>query len=246
MMFHAAIYAPVAAKIYDELSGAYARKIAAWIASRPKPEDASIIDIGCGTGTLIRTLERTGWTCLGVDSSRAMVLVARSRVRASAIRLGDACAFTSPTRVSCVTAFGDVANHLQTKTRLRAFLSCAHKALRPDGELIIDSLNPSDINSNWATYLEYTHSPTWRLIRVGRRIGPGQGELRYEYFSRARAGHWTLHTEIHRLTAWSASELGAELRASGFNAIKFIDAETLHKPTPKSVRWLIIARRSTR
>ncbi|MBE7190329.1 class I SAM-dependent methyltransferase [Jatrophihabitans endophyticus] len=70
-----AIFAPVTRAILD----------AAGLA-----EGQRVLDVGCGTGTLLEAADSAGAAAVGVDISPAMVAAASARVPAAAVLLGDA------------------------------------------------------------------------------------------------------------------------------------------------------------
>ena len=48
-----------------------------------------IIDLGCGTGTLLRELEHYGFNCFGVDISREMLSVAHNKLTNTGLIYAD-------------------------------------------------------------------------------------------------------------------------------------------------------------
>jgi SAM-dependent methyltransferase len=236
-------YGEAAARLYDDIAGDYACRLAAWICRTRWLVSGRALDVGCGTGVLMEDLGKHGWDCWGVDSAEAMVREARRRVGRSRVGLCDARRIQHRERFVLVTAFGDVVNHIGTNAGLRAFLRGARRALQPGGHLIFDTLDPRDIDQNWPSYVQYSSGHRWRLIRTGRRLGPGRGEITYEYFLHGQGERWLRHTERHRLRAWGATELNQLLKDSGLLPIKRLDAECLGALRKSTVRWLVVAQR---
>jgi SAM-dependent methyltransferase len=215
--------------------------MARWIIDSPRFVVGRVLDVGCGDGVLLARLRSQGWDCKGLDASADMVRAARRRVGRTRISIGDARRLGRVGPVGLVTALGDVVNHLGSTRALQAFLRGARKALQPGGYLVLDTLDPRDIEQNWDGYVEYTSRPGWRLVRIGSSAGSGRGVLRYEYFTRGRSDRWRRHEEVHRLRAWPAGELRALLANSGLSAVEWLDGDSLGPTGPSTVRWLIVA-----
>ncbi len=111
---------------------------------RPGPED-SVLDLGCGTGSLCRPLIRTGAAYTGVDLSRRMIAWARRHqprsarfLVADATRLQDtglAGALGSFTAVTFVLSIQDI-------EPLEDALRSAASALAPGGRLVMAMTHP--------------------------------------------------------------------------------------------------------
>jgi SAM-dependent methyltransferase len=69
---------------------AWAARLRDWLPSRP----CDVLDLGCGTGSLSLLATEQGHRVTGVDSSRAMVALARAKLagRPAAVLVGDAAA----------------------------------------------------------------------------------------------------------------------------------------------------------
>lgn len=107
----------------------------------------SLLDAACGTGTLVLEMASRGWAGGGIDASRGMIDVCRSKPIPAGVSVWfkrmDMRAFTSPAPVGLVTSLGDAVNHLLTVRDLRAFLASACRALLPGGLLVFD------VNNEW-------------------------------------------------------------------------------------------------
>jgi SAM-dependent methyltransferase len=145
--------------------------------------------------------------------------------------------------VDLVTATFDVFSHLHSAMLARAFLRGAARSLRPGGTLLFDAITPHDIDRNWVDYVHYLRRDRWKLVRFGRRVAPGVGELHYEWFVRGHNGRWRHQKECHRLRAWPRAQVQSWLQSSGFTHIRCMDAGTLRAPGRACVRWLFTARR---
>lgn len=239
------MYGPAAAETYDELTGDHQRAVLRALQGLHIPPGPAL-DVGCGTGALVRSLRQRGVQARGIDLSPDMVRIAKSRGPRGAFALGDAADFSVGDECALVTSTFDVTNHLRTDGKLSRFFACAARALAPGGVLLFDAVTPHDIDCNWDGYLHYMRRSMWRLVRWGRKLGPGVGEIEYDFYVRSGSGGWRHHHETHRLRAWPRQEIQRQLRAAGFWRIRCVDAATLRAPATHCIRWLFTAERRPR
>ena len=105
---------------------------------------ASVLDVGCGTGTFACMLADLGLEVIGVDPARASLDVARAKPGADAVRWleGDATSLP-PLQVDLATMTGNVAQVFLTDTAWAATLTGVLAALRPGGRLVFETRNPA-------------------------------------------------------------------------------------------------------
>ncbi|MEL7583885.1 class I SAM-dependent methyltransferase [Brevibacterium casei] len=103
----------------------------------------SIIDLGCGTGLLTRTLARKDRQVVGIDPSQTMIDAARRSdpVRSVTWIVGDSSAIDMHD-VDLVVMTGNVAQHIPDPDWERT-LSDLHRAMRPGAVLAFESRNPA-------------------------------------------------------------------------------------------------------
>ena len=230
-----------AVSIYDRCPSPKFEQVLKFIRYR-SPRAGKLFDVGCGTGSLIALLNQRGWRCAGCDPSAAMVRAARTKNPTAAISNASASNFQVESPVDLVTCTFDVVNHFPSLRVVSTFFRRARAALRPSGLLIFDTVTPADINVNWIGYIEVDRVGDTYMVRTGRRTGDGRGTLTYEIFRRVRGDNWRKSVEVHTLRALDREWMLASLRASGFVNIQVVDAMTLGRATPRTVRWLIAAR----
>jgi SAM-dependent methyltransferase len=102
----------------------------------------TIVDLGCGTGSLTVTLAGPDRRVIGVDPAAEMLDIARHRAGADQVEwiLGDSTAI-GPVRADLAVLSGTVAQHILGADWHRS-LADLHAALRPGGTLVFDSRNP--------------------------------------------------------------------------------------------------------
>ena len=131
----------------------------------------SVLDIGCGTGSLAVRLAERGLDVVGVDPAAASLDVARGKPCADRVRwlLGDATTLP-PLQVDAAVLTGNVAQVFLTDEDWMAALRGIAAALRPGGTLVFESRRPE--RQAWR---DWTPERT-RL----RRLVPGVGAVTTE------------------------------------------------------------------
>lgn len=117
---------------------AYYRALADEIGAR------AIVDLGCGTGLLTRSLVRPGRTVTGVDPSRTMLNYARRQPGSGSVTWidGDAGALAPTGTADLAICTGNAIMHIGP-AELPSTLAALAGALRSGGTLSFDSRNPA-------------------------------------------------------------------------------------------------------
>jgi SAM-dependent methyltransferase len=104
----------------------------------------SIVDLGCGTGLLTRSLVRPGRTVIGVDRSRTMLDYARRQPGAEFVTWihGDASALALTGTADLAICTGNAIMHVSPQ-ELPSTLASLAKALRSGGTFSFESRNPA-------------------------------------------------------------------------------------------------------
>lgn len=139
---------------------AYYRRLADEVEAR------SVIDLGCGTGLLTRSLVKPGRTVNGVEPSRTMLDYARRQPGADSVTWieGDASAIAPIGTVDLAICTGNAIMHISPEELPATFTSLA-RALRPGGTLSFESRN-----SAYREWERWTPEATYseRVTPVGR------------------------------------------------------------------------------
>ena len=139
-----AIFAdPRLARVYDPLDPDRS-DLAVYAAMAAEFGADSVLDVGCGTGTLACMLAGRGLDVTGIDPARASLDVARAKPGADSVRWleGDATSLP-PLQVDLATMTGNVAQVFLTDAGWAATLSGVLAALRPGGRLVFETRDPA-------------------------------------------------------------------------------------------------------
>ena len=139
-----AIFAhPRLAAIYDPLDPDRG-DLVAYAAMAAEFGARSVLDIGCGTGTLACLLASRGLAVTAVEPAGASLEIARAKKGADTVRWlhGDATNLP-PMQADLATMTGNVAQVFVTDEGWAATLRGTRAALRPGGRLVFETRDPS-------------------------------------------------------------------------------------------------------
>lgn len=127
----------------------------------------SIVDVGCGTGTLACLLARRGLQITAIDPAAGSLQVARRKPGADRVRWlhGDATVLPA-LQADLVTMTGNVAQVFVTGQQWAAALQAARQALRPGGRVVFESRDPAK-----KAWLKWNRDLTDRRVVIPS-IGP--------------------------------------------------------------------------
>jgi SAM-dependent methyltransferase len=104
----------------------------------------TVIDIGCGTGTLACLLAGRGVDVIGVDPAEASLDVARAKLGATGVHwiAGDATTLP-PVQADAAAMTGNVAQVFVSDEEWAATLTAVRAALRAGGRLVFETRDPA-------------------------------------------------------------------------------------------------------
>ena len=155
------------ADLYDPLDPDR-RDLDAYVALADECSARSVLDIGCGTGTLACLLAQSGRDVTGVDPAAASLDIARGKPYADRVRWlpGDATTLP-PGQVDLVTMTGNVAQVFLTGEDWALALRSVHAVLRSDGLLVFEVRDP--VREGWR---EWNREQSYHCIEL-----PGIGAV---------------------------------------------------------------------
>ncbi len=177
-----------------------------------------IVDLGCGTGLLARSLIDAGYDVLGIDISEAMIEIARERAPEAEFRVGSLFEVGIPP-CEAVTAISEVLNYLfdpeNEDLGLGRVFRRVHDSLAPGGVFVFDVLGPGQVQPGTRAK-GFSVGEDWAVLTEREEDAErGTMERRIVSFRKAGEGYRRID-EVHRVRLYDPSELAAELERAGF------------------------------
>ena len=239
------------AEAYDRFTadvdyGKWLRWYARWF-RRDKVQ--SVVDLGCGTGTLTCLLSGEGYRVTGVDLSEDMLSQAMDKV----LELDEdnrpllVCqpmeALRLPETVDAVVCSLDCLNYLTSRTDLKRTCKAVARALRPGGLFLFDII------------------PVWEFARRDGQVFVDEDEdalclwradwdrrrrvLTYglDLFQRRGDGAWDRAQEDHQERGWTGPELDEALDLAGLEPIAATGEDLRTPPAESDTRLFYVCRK---
>jgi ubiquinone/menaquinone biosynthesis C-methylase UbiE len=140
-----AIFAePKLAEIYDLLDNPARPDLAPYLAIADEFHVHSLIDLGCGTGTLACGFASRGYEVVGIDPATASLNVAKRKASADRVSfLTGTAAQLKGLHTDLITMTGNVAQVFVADEEWMTTLHACRDALRPDGRLVFEVRDPT-------------------------------------------------------------------------------------------------------
>lgn len=235
------------ASSYDELmaDGKYRRR-AAFLVRRLKRSSIlveTVLDLGCGTGTIACLLAERGYRVLAADGSEDMLVQAAAKAAEWGVEPKPLFFHQSMPRlrlaepVDAVVSTIDSLNYLTQERELKETFRRVRRWLKPGGLFLFDVNTPYKFQRmDRQVYLDETEDSfcVWRTFFSERtRICTYQVDL----FRACPHGRWERDFEEHRERAWSEETLRRCLMESGFSSVWLSGDLTDRPPEAEADRW---------
>jgi SAM-dependent methyltransferase len=204
----------------------------------------TVLDVGCGTGTLACLLAGRGVEVTGVDPAAASLAVAQAKPGADAVRWlhGDATTLP-PLQVDLALMTGNVAQVFTTDEQWSATLRGVRAALRPGGRLVFETRDPAR-----RAWLGWTREQSFSrkeiagagVVQSWHELTEVSGELvSFRSFAVFEADNTVLASDS-TLRFRSRDEIAGSLAAHGYHVDEVRDARD--RP---GLEFVFIARRES-
>ncbi|MCL2170165.1 MAG: class I SAM-dependent methyltransferase [Defluviitaleaceae bacterium] len=211
------------AQVYDELMDAPYQQWAEliegfWLKYGEKPH--LVLDLACGTGSMIAELTKSGYDTIGVDISPEMLMMARMKNPSALLLNQDMRELELYGTVDAVLCLCDSLNYILEHNELTHVFKLVKNYLNPDGlfvfdintiykfEHILSDNNFSHVGENAAYIWENFYDAKSRL-----------NEYRTTFFVKAQKGTYARHEEIHVQKAYTDQEIKDALHAAGLELV---------------------------
>lgn len=154
---------------------------------------ATVLDVGCGTGSLLKLARERGHAghLAGVEPAGPMLDIARRRTDIEWVH-GDATAGSWGREFDLVVMTGHVFQVILEDEAMRATLAAIQAALADDGRLVFDTRNP--LARDWEGWMPDT---VWEFD------GPDGARVRKWHELESVAGDRVTYSTTYTSTAWA-------------------------------------------
>lgn len=200
------------ARFYDAIEGERPETVDLLrrLLGRYHPRAESVLELACGTGTILRGLPEA-LRREGLDASAAMLELARRKVPGARLHLGDMSGFALDRTFDVVLCIFNSINHLVRPAQWRGTFESARRHCNRAGVLIFDINTPrymemrSQAPSECATFEGNT------LISQVRSVDEGLYEWTIRVFEPAADGRLVQHAQTVREAAFPVAAVEAML-----------------------------------
>jgi SAM-dependent methyltransferase len=207
---------------------------------------SSVLDVGCGTGALLKAARRAGHRgrLCGIDPAPAMLAWARDLSDVEWV-LGDLDDSTFDADFDLVVMSGNAFQALVDDHPLRATLAGIAAALVPSGLFVFESRNPDAREwETWAAHPVEVLDAEGRMVRMERRVEVVREGLVSFAFTFTRSGWSAPRQSPSTIRFHDAREITALLAAGGLEVIEQFGDWERDRPIAGSLEVVTVARRS--
>lgn len=239
------------ASVYDifmeetEYEAWLAHIAALWDSCGAKPR--KILDLGCGTGSILLPLAKQGLDCMGVDLSAEMLAEAEHKARKEGLSVRLACQDMTELELGeefdCILSLCDSLNYLTEDGQLAAAFARIAQHLKKDGIFLFDMNTEYKfreiLGQNIFASAEEDAAYIWENdYDAEEKIN----EYYVSFFIEQENGLYARIEEFHYERAYSIEEVRAALEASGLGLLSVSDGYRFAPPQEESERLLFAAK----
>ncbi len=209
----------------------------------------TVLELGCGTGSITIELARRGYGMLALDISDEMLSVADQRARAegaSNIRFiqSDMCSFELYGKVDAVVCCLDGINHLTRREDLDSCFALVSNYLNNGGLFVFDLNTPYKFATVYADR-DYILEDNGIMCCWRNRLSKSGDKVDFylSVFREDKNGHWYREDGIESERAYGKRAIENALRGAGLELVDISAGYDFEKITPECERWYITAQK---
>ncbi|MGG1114294.1 class I SAM-dependent methyltransferase [Halalkalibacterium halodurans] len=203
--------------------------------------DVNLLDIGCGTGRLLKILSERGYACTGVDQSANMLVIAREALAQKGVQVPlfqqDMTEFYTGETYQVITIFCDSLNYVITEEGVVQTFQRVFDHLDQQGVFMFDVHSPTKLRNH---FIGKTFADADEEISYIWQSFAGEAEQSVEheltFFVRNETGSYDRYEELHIQRGYPIERYVDWLKEAGFSRIDITADFTNEAPTENSER----------
>ena len=189
------------------------------------PGGARVLDVCCGPGHVTRELVRRGYCVTGVDSSAALIAIARSSLPRTEFCVQDVRVLELTGHFEAALSTFDSLNHMLSLDDLHAALKGVHGVLDPGGLFVFDM----NLEEAYTVDLHQWHvnisEGTVGLVRGAYDFEKKQAATELIWLEReGQTDCWQRRDSVVEERCYAEGEILAAVYAAGFRDVKVTPA----------------------
>jgi len=205
----------------------------------------NILDLGCGTGTVLHELKKLGIVGFmqGIDLSEEMIREARKKDTTINFKTSDVLQFDNgyQTFFDLVLCTHNVVNYLHPDN-LNAFFKRISLGLNSKGLAYVDFDCEYDFISLWPNYVQTDKGEGWEVCRSNYYDSKSRkGTEKQDWKITAEENNSVVVTETHTLYPITPSLIVEVAKSQDLSLIEFIDPNTFKKRSENIDREIMLA-----
>ncbi|MBO4229326.1 MAG: class I SAM-dependent methyltransferase [Clostridia bacterium] len=208
----------------------------------------SVLDLGCGTGTLTSLLSSAGYDMIGIDRSQEMLALADARAKEEGQDILFVCqdmrAIDLYGTVDAAVCSLDCVNYLTDRGDLERCFSSVGQFLNPGGLFLFD------VNTPWK--FEHVFGDRSYILEEDDYLVAWQNDYKKStgmcyfdltIFAKTPAGLWSRSEESQRQRAYSDRRIQKALLVCGFELLGIVSGFSFEEATPTDERHTFLCRK---
>ncbi len=209
---------------------------------------AKVLDLGCGTGSVMAMLASRGATVSGMDLSPEMTELSRTKCPGSRVVTGDMRARENYLQLAVdggydlVLSMMDCLNYLPNEQDLLTTFENVYEVLSPGGHLLFDMNTEYKLSqvlgNNFYYDLGDDECYLWE-----NEYDPDRRVCRFDltFFAKELDGRYRRMDEVHREYAYSSDRVVELLRQAGFARVDTYGDRQMNGPREQEERVFFLA-----